>query len=58
MNRAESEANNRAVDSLINYETVKYFNNEQHEQRRYDECLGKYQVPWVPDCWAGVHRLH
>lgn len=34
MNRAESEASSRAVDSLINYETVKYFCNEAHEQRR------------------------
>jgi ABC-type transport system involved in Fe-S cluster assembly fused permease/ATPase subunit len=44
MNRAESEANNRAVDSLINYETVKYFGNESHEAKRYDECMQKYQV--------------
>jgi ABC-type transport system involved in Fe-S cluster assembly fused permease/ATPase subunit len=44
MNRAESEANNRAVDSLINYETVKYFGNETHEATRYDECMQKYQV--------------
>ncbi|GAB4819644.1 hypothetical protein N2152v2_006690 [Parachlorella kessleri] len=43
MNRAESEASSRAIDSLINYETVKYFNNEEHEQRRYDDCLGKYE---------------
>lgn len=35
MNRAESQASSRAVDSLINYETVKYFGNEAHEQRRY-----------------------
>lgn len=34
MNRADSEASSRAVDSLINYETVKYFANEEHEQRR------------------------
>src|SRR5262249_34151114 len=34
-----TRANERAVDSLINYETVKYFNNELHETRRYDENL-------------------
>ena len=39
MNRADTEASSRSVDSLINYETVKYFNSEEHEQRRYDECL-------------------
>ncbi|KAL4420535.1 hypothetical protein ABPG75_010191 [Micractinium tetrahymenae] len=43
MNRAESEASSRSIDSLINYETVKYFANEAHEQRRYDECLAKYE---------------
>ncbi|KAG1674674.1 hypothetical protein FOA52_007198 [Chlamydomonas sp. UWO 241] len=43
-NKAESEASSRAVDSLINYETVKYFNNEAHEVRRYDECMARYQA--------------
>lgn len=36
---ADTRANARAVDSLLNYETVKYFNNEDHEARRYDENL-------------------
>ena len=39
MNKADNDASTRSIDSLINYETVKYFGNEQHEQRRYDECL-------------------
>ncbi|KAK0179807.1 hypothetical protein PV327_005524 [Microctonus hyperodae] len=43
MNKAENEAGNKAIDSLINYETVKYFNNEAFEARRYDESLKKYQ---------------
>ena len=43
MNAADSEANTKAVDSLLNYETVKYFGNEQHEARRFDESLGRYQ---------------
>ncbi|MEO8741881.1 MAG: ABC transporter ATP-binding protein/permease, partial [Lysobacteraceae bacterium] len=36
---ADTRANERAVDSLLNYETVKYFGNEEHEARRYDENL-------------------
>uniref|UniRef100_A0A182YR34 Iron-sulfur clusters transporter ABCB7, mitochondrial n=1 Tax=Anopheles stephensi TaxID=30069 RepID=A0A182YR34_ANOST len=43
MNQAENEAGNKAVDSLINYETVKYFNNEQYEANRYDQVLKKYE---------------
>ena len=37
--RADSEANTKAIDSLLNYETVKYFGNEEHEARRYDDSL-------------------
>jgi len=43
MNRHESNANNIAIDSLINYETVKYFNNEQLEKSRTDENLSKWE---------------
>jgi ATP-binding cassette, subfamily B, heavy metal transporter len=39
MNEQDSKANTRAVDALINYETVKYFNNERFEEARYDENL-------------------
>ncbi len=42
MNDLDSKANQRAVDSLINFETVKYFGNEQYEALRYDENLKKY----------------
>ncbi|NBV83760.1 ABC transporter ATP-binding protein/permease, partial [bacterium] len=44
MNSADNEANTKAIDSLINYETVKYFNNEAHENRRYDKALKKYEA--------------
>lgn len=44
MNQAENEASNKAVDSLINYETVKYFNNEKYEADRYDESLKRYEI--------------
>ena len=47
MNRTDSEANTKAIDSLINYETVKYFNNERHEASRYDRALKRYQTAAV-----------
>ena len=43
MNAKDSEANSQAIDSLINYETVKYFNNEKFEHRRYGKTLGEWQ---------------
>src|SRR5262245_2295244 len=43
MNEADEEANTKAIDSLLNYETVKYFSNEQHEARRYDAALQVYE---------------
>jgi ATP-binding cassette subfamily B protein len=43
MNDLDSRANTRAVDSLLNYETVKYFNNERFEADRYDRSLGRWQ---------------
>ena len=43
MNDLDSKANTRAIDSLINYETVKYFGNEDYESRRYDEGLQRYE---------------
>ena len=41
MNELDSMAHSKAIDSLLNYETVKYFNNEDFEARRYDESLEK-----------------
>ncbi|GEQ96928.1 metal ABC transporter permease [Iodidimonas gelatinilytica] len=43
MNAEDSKANSRAVDSLLNFETVKYFGNEAHEAARYDKALARYQ---------------
>ncbi|OJX12793.1 MAG: metal ABC transporter permease [Caedibacter sp. 37-49] len=43
MNQTDNEANAKAVDSLLNYETVKYFNNEEHEALRYDASLAQYE---------------
>jgi len=42
-NELDSSANTRAIDSLLNYETVKYFGNEEFEARRYDDNLRKYE---------------
>jgi ATP-binding cassette subfamily B protein len=42
-NELDSKANTRAIDSLLNYETVKYFGNEEFEARRYDANLRKYE---------------
>ncbi|RST50478.1 ABCB family ABC transporter ATP-binding protein/permease [Variovorax sp. DXTD-1] len=43
MNELDSMAQSRAVDSLLNYETVKYFNNEEFEAKRYDASLDRYR---------------
>ena len=43
MNDMDSKANTRAIDSLLNYETVKYFANEEYEARRYDHNLQRYE---------------
>jgi ATP-binding cassette subfamily B protein len=43
MNDMDSKANTRAIDSLLNYETVKYFGNEEHEAARFDRALQRYE---------------
>ncbi len=43
MNQSDERAHTRAIDSLLNYETVKYFNNEEHEGRRFDRALRRYE---------------
>lgn len=47
MNDLDSKANTKAIDSLINYETVKYFGNEDYEAKRYDEGLKRYETAAV-----------
>jgi ABC-type transport system involved in Fe-S cluster assembly fused permease/ATPase subunit len=47
MNKMDGEANTKAIDSLLNYETVKYFGNEDHEARRFDEALKSYETAAV-----------
>jgi ATP-binding cassette, subfamily B, heavy metal transporter len=43
MNETDQEASTRAIDSLLNYETVKYFGNEQYEANRFDQALARYE---------------
>lgn len=43
MNQADSSSNTRAIDSLLNFETVKYFNNAEFEARRYDTALAEWE---------------
>ena len=43
MNDTDNDASTKSLDSLINYETVKYFNNEEHESQRYDHALARYE---------------
>ena len=43
MNETDQEANTRAIDSLLNYETVKYFGNESYEADRFDRALARYE---------------
>lgn len=44
MNQLDTRANQKAIDSLLNFETVKYFGNEQYETERYDDSLKRYQT--------------
>merc|ERR1719273_914302 len=52
MNRADNEAGNKAIDSLINFETVKYFNNEEYEAQQYDKSLVKYEDASLKTNWS------
>ena len=47
MNEMDSKANTTAIDSLLNYETVKYFNNENYEAQRYDDNLRSWETAAV-----------
>ncbi|MBI5917913.1 MAG: ABC transporter ATP-binding protein/permease [Nitrosomonadales bacterium] len=49
MNELDSQANTRAIDSLLNYETVKYFGNERYESERYDRQMESWETAAVRD---------
>ena len=44
MNDSDTDANTKAIDSLLNYETVKYFAAEEREARRYDRSMERYET--------------
>ena len=57
MNSSDTDANSKAVDSLLNYETVKYFTNEEMEARRYDAAMQKYERSAVR-IWTSLGALN
>lgn len=58
MNDADTDSNTKAVDSLLNYETVKYFNNEELESSRFDRAMAKYEKAairtWTSLAWLNI----
>ena len=58
MNESDTDANSEAVDSLLNFETVKYFGNERMEAQRYDRSMERYQAAatktWTSLAWLNL----
>ena len=57
MNEADNDAGTKAIDSLLNFETVKYFGNEKHEADRYDGAMARYEVAAVKT-WVSLAVLN
>jgi ATP-binding cassette, subfamily B, heavy metal transporter len=57
MNEADNDAGTKAIDSLLNFETVKYFGNEQHEANRYDSSMAVYEKAAVKT-WVSLAMLN
>jgi ATP-binding cassette subfamily B protein len=57
MNDADTDAGTKAIDSLLNFETVKYFGNEEHEARRYDAAMERYEKAAVKT-WVSLAVLN
>jgi ATP-binding cassette subfamily B protein len=57
MNEADTDASTKAIDSLLNFETVKYFGNEEHESRRYDQSMERYEKAAVRT-WVSLAALN
>ncbi len=57
MNESDTEANTKAIDSLLNFETVKYFGNEQMEAKRFDASMERYEKAAV-ETWTSLSWLN
>ena len=57
MNEADNDAGTKAIDSLLNFETVKYFGNEKHEAMRYDGAMARYEGAAVKT-WVSLAGLN
>ena len=57
LNEADTDANNKAIDSLLNFETVKYFGNEEHEAARFDRSMARYERAAVKT-WTSLAVLN
>jgi ATP-binding cassette, subfamily B, heavy metal transporter len=57
MNEADTDANTKAIDSLLNFETVKYFGNEEHEAKRFDQSKDRYEKAAVK-AWISLAILN
>ena len=57
MNDSDTEANTKAIDSLLNFETVKYFGNEDMEARRFDASMARYEKS-ATDVWTSLGWLN
>ena len=57
MNDADNDAGTKAIDSLLNFETVKYFGNEKHEADRYDSAMAKYESAAIKT-WVSLAVLN
>ncbi|WP_031261618.1 ABC transporter transmembrane domain-containing protein, partial [Mesorhizobium sp. LNHC252B00] len=57
MNDSDTDANTKAIDSLLNFETVKYFTNERMEAERFDRSMARYEVA-ATKTWTSLGWLN
>jgi ATP-binding cassette subfamily B protein len=61
MNDSDTDANSKAIDSLLNFETVKYFGNEKMEAHRFDRAMERYQAAairiWTSLAWLNIGQM-